>query len=180
MGDRIVKRICLNAMMIALFVALGTLRIRIGGFLEIGLGSLVITFVAISYSPVDAMIVAVLGETINQIFISPYGASPTTPLWVAPVVVRALLIGLASWRYRKKSDHITNHYVIYFLTLMCIALIISGLDTGLLYLDGIIMNYPVSYTFVQTILRFVSSQITAILVAALTIPLYRATSRLFK
>lgn len=180
MGDKIIKRICLDAMMCALFIALGTLRIRIGGFLEIGLGTLVITFVAITYRPIDAILVALIGESINQIFLSPYGLSPTTPLWVMPVVIRGLLIALIALYYRKKEDYITNHPVKYFLYLMGIALIISGLDTGLLYLDGLIMNYPVSYTFIQTITRFGASQVTAIIVAALTIPLYKAASKIIR
>ena len=163
--------------MIDLFLILGFLRVRVGGFLEIGFGSIVIAFVAIMYGPADAMIVAALGETINQLFFSPYGASPTLPLWVLPVVVRALLIGVFANIYKKKGDHITNHILIYYLALMGVSLVISGLDTGLLYLDGAIMNYPVSYTFVQTIIRFGSSQVTAIICASITIPLYKGVMK---
>ena len=177
MGNKVIQRICVNAIMIDLFLILGFLRIRVGGFLEIGFGSIVIAFVAILYGPLDAVIVAALGETINQLFFSPYGASPTLPLWVLPVVVRALLIGLLAWRYKKKGDHITNHIVVYYFSLMGVALIVSGLDTGLLYLDGIIMHYPVSYTFVQTIIRFFSSQVTAIICASITLPLYKGVMK---
>ena len=178
MGDKWVKRICIDAMMGALYIVFALFRIRIGGFLEIGLGTLVITFVAFTYSTTDAVLVALIGETINQVFVSPYGASPTTPLWVAPVIIRGLLIGIASYMYKRKDDHITKHPVQCILWLMAIAVIISGLDTGLLYLDGIIMHYPVSYTAVQTIARFGSSQLTAIVVGLLSIPLYKAVSKI--
>ncbi len=59
------------------------------------------------------------------------------------------------------------------------ALLISGLDTGLLYLDGLIMDYPVSYTLLQTGMRFLTSQITAVIVALLALGIYKSANKLF-
>ena len=180
MGNKIISRICLDAIFLDLFIVLGFLRIRVGNFLEIGFATIVIAYAAIMFSPVDALIIAFLGEGVNQVFLSPYGLSPTTPLWIMPVVLRALIICLVAYFYKKRGDNLVNHKVMLFVTLMGAALIISGVDTGLLYLDGLIMGYPVSYTLFQTGIRFLSSQINAIICAILMIPLYRATNNYFQ
>ena len=173
MGNNAVRRICLDGILISLFLVFGLIRIRLG-FLEIGLGTLVITIAAIALGPIDAILIALLGEFVNQILFSGYGLTPTTPLWIAPVVIRAAILSLIAWLYRRKGDALPNHKVIYFLAIMGTALIISGIDTGILYLDGIIMGYPVSYTVAQTFIRFGASQITAVLVGLLVLPLYKA------
>lgn len=176
MGNNRVRRICLDGVLIGLFLVLGLLRIRVGGFLEIGLGTIVLTIAAISISPLDAFVIGAVGETLNQIFFSGYGITPTTPLWVLPVALRGLIIGIIAWLYRRKGDDITRHKVLYFVTIMGTALVISGLDTGLLYLDGLIMGYPVAYTWAQTGIRFLTSQITAVLVALLALPVHGAVA----
>ena len=174
MGDYRIRRIAMDGVLVGMFLVLGLLRLRFGTFLEIGLGTIVITLAAVAISPIDAFIIGAIGETLNQIFFSGYGITPTTPLWVLPVALRGLLIGLVAYLYRRKGDELIRHKVVYFVTIMGTALIISGLDTGLLYLDGLIMGYPVQYTLAQTAIRFGTSQLTAVLVALLVIPLYRA------
>ena len=178
MGNNTIRRMCLDGVLIGLFLVLGLLRIRVGSYLEIGLGTIVIVIAAISLGLWDAVAIAALGEFMNQIFFSGYGLTPTTPLWVLPVVVRALIIGVIAALYRRKGDSLVKHKVLYFVTILGAALVISGLDTAILYLDGIIMGYPVAYTWAQTGIRFLTSQITAIIVAILTIPLHNAVSYL--
>ena len=179
MGINPVKRITLDGVLIALFLALGFLRIRVGTFLEIGFGTLVIVLAAVLLSPIDVLIIAGVGELLNQLFFSPYGITPTLPLWVLPVVVRGAIISLVAYLYRRKGDNLMKHKVIYFVTVLGAALVISCLDTGLLYLDGIIMNYPVSYTLLQTGMRFLTSQITGIVVSILVIFIYKSVYILF-
>lgn len=176
MGDYRIRRIAMDGVLVGMFLVLGLLRLRFGTFLEIGLGTIVITLAAVAISPIDAFIIGAIGETLNQIFFSGYGITPTTPLWVLPVALRGLLIGLVAYLYRRKDDELICHKVVYFVTIMGTALIISGLDTGLLYLDGLIMGYPVQYTLAQTAIRFGTSQLTAVVVALLVIPLYRAVT----
>ena len=178
MGNNTIRRMCLDGVLIGLFLVFGLLRIRVGAYLEIGLGTIVIVIAAISLGLWDAVAIAALGEFMNQIFFSGYGLTPTTPLWVLPVVVRALIIGVVAALYRRKGDSLVKHKVLYFVTILGAALVISGLDTAILYLDGIIMGYPVAYTWAQTGIRFLTSQITAIIVAILTIPLHNAVSYL--
>ena len=179
MGNNTIRRMTLDGVLIGLFLVFGLLRIRVGGFLEIGLGTIVITIAAICISPIDALVVGALGEFMNQVFFSGYGLTPTTPLWVLPVALRGLIIGIVAWIFHKKGTELVNHKVWYFVTIMSTALFISALDTGLLYLDGLIMGYPVAYTLAQTGIRFLSSQINAVIVALLVLPLHRAVSFLY-
>ena len=174
MGNVRLRRITLDGVMVALFLVLGVVRIRFGTFLEIGFGTLVITVVALAISPIDAFIVGFLGEFLNQILFSGYGLTPTTPLWCVPPAIRGLLIGLVALSFVRKGDALIRHKVLYFTTIMGTALFISLLDTGLLYLDGLIMGYPVAYTWAQTGIRFLTSQITAVVVALISLPLCRA------
>ena len=116
MGNNAVRRICLDGILISLFLVFGLIRIRLG-FLEIGLGTLVITIAAIALGPIDAILIALLGEFVNQILFSGYGLTPTTPLWIAPVVIRAAILSLIAWLYRRKGDALPNHKVIYFLAI---------------------------------------------------------------
>lgn len=176
MGNNAIRRMTLDGVLIGLFLVLGLLRIRVGDFLEIGLGTIAITLAAISISPIDAIIIAGVGEFMNQVFFSGYGFTPTTFLWVFPVVLRAAILGFVAYLFKRKGDHITNHKVILFITIMGTALIISAVDTGLLLLDGVIMNYPVTFTWARTGIRVLTSQITAVVVALTIIPLHRAVS----
>lgn len=179
MGNNLVKRITLDGILIAVFLVFSFFRIRVGNFMEIGFGSLIITLAAILLRPTDAIIIAFLGELVNQLFFTPYGISPTTALWILPVVVRAAILSWVAYFFKKRKDDLTKHIILYFVTIMGTALLISGLDTGLLYLDGLIMGYPVSYTLLQTGMRFLTSQITAIIVALLALAIYKSANKLF-
>lgn len=174
MGNSTIRRMTLDGVLIALFLVLSLLPLRFGNFLVIGVNTIVITIAAICLSPIDALLIAAIGETLNQIFFSGYGITPTTPLWVLPVVVRAGIIALVAWLYRRKGDDLTNHKVLYFVTIMGTALVISLLDTGLLHLDGLIMGYPVAFVWAQTGIRFGTSQLTAFVVALIALPLRKA------
>ncbi len=173
MGTNTIRRLALDGVLMALFLVLGMVRVR-AGFVEIGFGTIVITLAAFALSPIDALLIGGIGEFISQVFFSGYGLTPTTPLWVLPVALRGLFLGLIALIYKRKGDTITKHIVPCFLSIMGVALFISGLDTGILYLDGLIMNYPVSYTAAQTIIRFATSQLNAIICGILVIPLYKA------
>lgn len=179
MGNNLVKRITLDGILIAVFLVFSFFRIRVGNFMEIGFGSLIITLAAILLRPTDAIIIAFLGELVNQLFFTPYGITPTTALWVFPVVVRAAILSWVAYFFKKRKDDLTKHIILYFVTIMGTALLISGLDTGLLYLDGLIMGYPVSYTLLQTGMRFLTSQITAVIVALLALAIYKSANKLF-
>ncbi len=88
-----IRRMTLNAIMVALYIVLST-------FLSIPLGAMKITFEALpvvlcaaAFGPLDAFAVGFLGEFLNQMLT--FGFTPTTLLWVAPIVLRGLILGFS-------------------------------------------------------------------------------------
>ena len=75
-----VRRLVLNAMLIALYVLLGFWKIPIGNMLRINLASFAVVVCAVAFSPIDGLIVGFMGEFLSQI-LGPYGMTPTTALW---------------------------------------------------------------------------------------------------
>ena len=177
-NTRLVYRLSIDGILVGLFLVLSLLSIRLG-FVEISLKGSVAILAAVLISPIDGLIVGGLGEFLYQVFFSGYGLSPTTALWVLPLALRPLLIGLTCRFFEKRGKPFVGFYPQYFITLACVALFISLLDTGILQLDGLIMGYPVAFTWAQTGIRFLSGQATSAVVAFLIIPLFKALSTIY-
>ena len=176
--NRLIYRLAIDGILVGLFLVLSLLSVRLG-FVEISLKGSVAILAAVLISPLDGLIVGGLGEFLYQVFFSGYGLSPTTMLWVLPLMLRPLIIGLVCRYFEKKGKEFVGFYPRYFVTLGAVALFISLLDTGILQLDGLIMGYPVAFTWVQTGIRFLSGQATAAVVAFLLIPLFRVLSTIY-
>ena len=87
-----IKRIALDAVMVALYVALALCSVTLFNSIKITFEALPIVICALIFGPVDAAIVGMLSELLNQILT--FGLTPTTVLWVLPAVVRCLFVGL--------------------------------------------------------------------------------------
>ena len=97
-----VRRLVLDAVLVALYVLLGFLKIPIGNMLRINLASFAVTVCAVAFSPIDGLIVGFMGEFLSQI-LGPYGMTPTTALWALPEAVRGLLLGVFMLIFVKKQ-----------------------------------------------------------------------------
>ena len=170
-----VYRLSIDSMMAALYFVLAYLAIRIGN-ITITPASVTIVIVSLLYSPLDALSVALVGELLNQMV--RYGASPTTALWLMPVLLRASIISLTAHFCRKKGTYLENHLIGYFITLMIAALFTTAANTGIIYLDAWLLKYPVEYKRFETIFRFISGMVTSVLVAILAIPVVKVTSKM--
>ena len=78
-----VKRLVLDALLIALYVVLGFWKIPIGNILRISLASFAVVVCAVAFSPLDGLVVGFMGEFLSQV-LGPYGLTPTTALWALP------------------------------------------------------------------------------------------------
>ena len=97
------RRIALNAVMAALFVALSLFSFIIAG-VKITLEGLPVVICAVAFGPVDAALVGGVGKFISQMLT--YGLTPTTVLWILPAVVQGLGTGIGMMVLRKLfSDH---------------------------------------------------------------------------
>ena len=166
------RRMALNAVMIALYIALSTLAIPLGG-LKLTVEHLPVIITALLFGPLDALLVGALGELINQMLT--FGFTPTTILWMAPAMFRGLSIGLC-------AKHLENHaglnaviekkLPVAFLVICVISgLLCSLLNTFTLYVDSKMFGYY-SYAMVFGVLwiRLATSAVSSVLMAVVAKP----------
>ena len=144
-----VKRLVLNAVLIALYVSLGMIKIPIGNILRINPASFAVVVCAVMFSPVDGLVVGFLGEFLSQI-LGPYGLTPTTLLWVLPEAVRGGLLGLLMLAFRKSglpAPQLLKSWkqVIYLGCSSVIGVIASVVNTFALYVDSKMFGYYSEY-----------------------------------
>ena len=140
------KILAFDALMIALYVVLGFLKIPIGNVLRISLAPFSVIISAILFGPVNGLIVGFLGEFLSQV-LGPYGLTPTTLLWSLPEAVRGLLLGLAIAVFFGKSLEAlkAKRLVAYLLVSVVIGIVASLLNTFALYVDSKMFGYYNEY-----------------------------------
>ena len=142
-----VKRLVMDAVLIALYVLLGFLKIPIGNILRINLASFAVVVCAVAFGSVDGLIVGFMGEFLSQV-IGPYGLTPTTALWAMPEAARGFLLGLSMLLFSKKQLSPTklNQPIIYYLVFCVLTGIVASLlNTFALYVDSKMYGYYSEY-----------------------------------
>lgn len=140
-----VKRLVLNAMMVAMYVVLGYLRIPIGNTFRISVAPFTVILCALAFGPIDGLLVGFLGEFLTQI-LGPYGLTQTTLLWCIGETVRGLTLGLASRLLLRKWIFCANRpetrQVVVILVFCAITGILASLgQTFALYVDSTLLGY---------------------------------------
>ena len=144
-----VKRLVLDALLVALYVVLGFAKIPIGNILRINLASFAVVVCAVAFSPIDGMIVGFMGEFLSQV-LGPYGMTPTTALWAMPEAVRGLLLGLIMLFFAKKqltpAVLLKSKAIIWYILANIFAGIAASLtNTFALYVDSKMFGYYTYY-----------------------------------
>lgn len=159
------KQIAIDAMLAAMCAVLGYVSLDLGNMkftfeaFPILLGSLLL-------GPVDGMIIAAVGTSIYQIL--KYGLMSTTILWVLPYVFYALYVGLL----RKK-----NLWFVVFSS----GIIVTLLNTGVIYLDSIIWDYyTFTYVFGSFLFRLFASIIKSVLVVLILKKIWTSIEKVLK
>lgn len=171
MGNSRIRRMCMDGMLVGIFVVLAKLTIKAGP-IHIAFSGLTVVFATCYFGMADGLIVALLGETIIQLT-SSYGIGPTTPLWLWSPSFRALILGLFDLPFRKKGDHIDTHLVFYGIASVIAGLFVTLVNAGVEFLDAWIIGYSFAVTLPILGLRIVSSIVSCAAVAILSIPLLR-------
>jgi ECF transporter S component (folate family) len=96
-----VKRLVLNAVLIAIYVVLGYFRIPIGNAFRISVAPFAVIMAALIFGPADGLLVGFLGEFLAQV-LGPYGLTQTTLLWCIGETVRGGALGLCSLLFLRK------------------------------------------------------------------------------
>lgn len=127
------KQMTVNAMMAAMCAVLGYLSLDFGN-LKITFESLPILLCALMFGPLDGMAVGGLGTLIYQLL--RYGVSVTTPLWMLPYIICGLMAG---WYARREDFSLSARQIM--VTVVLCELLVTILNTGVLYLDSKIYGY---------------------------------------
>ena len=141
------RRIAINAVLIALYIVLGFIKIPIGNMLRINFASFAVVVCAVAFSPIDGLVVGFLGEFLSQI-LGPYGLTPTTALWALPEAVRGLLLGLSVLLIVGRQPTNANNskgFIIYLVCCIVTGIIASLLNTFALYVDSKMFGYYNDY-----------------------------------
>ncbi|MBQ5327797.1 MAG: folate family ECF transporter S component [Oscillospiraceae bacterium] len=154
------KRLVTNAMLIAMYVVLSLVATINAGNMKFTLDSLPIIVGAALFGPVDGMLIGLLGSFTNQLIT--WGLGPTTLLWIIPAGVRGLLIGL----FAKHHNFDMSFKQTQFITIST-ALVVTALNTAVLYADAWIMGYHYAAVFIDLVLRITAGIIIAFIFGAI-------------
>lgn len=161
------ERIVMNAVMIGVYIALSYFAIQIGG-LKITFEHFPVVLCAVLFGPVDAMLVGGIGELINQLFT--FGLTPTTALWILPIVVRGLVLGLCSKLFKREMGHsaILEKQVPVMFVIVCVisGVLSSCINTVAFYVDSKMFGYySYALVFGALFMRIVLSCITSVIIS---------------
>ncbi|MBS7262226.1 MAG: ECF transporter S component [Eubacteriales bacterium] len=131
---RTAARLTADAMFVALYVLLACLLTIKTPVTEFSLCTVPIFLCAFLFGIRDALLVALAGSLIEQLI---YGFSPTILLWMAPILlVAALAGGMAAIKNRTP--------LLVVLTVIAGEILLTVCNTAALYLDSVIIGYPIS------------------------------------
>ncbi|MEE1315440.1 MAG: ECF transporter S component [Faecalimonas sp.] len=163
---RLTSRLALNAIFIALYIVLSMLAITIGG-LKITFEHFPVILCAVLYGPVDAILVGTMGELFNQL--TSFGLTPTTLLWILPIVFRGACIGICGKVLAKWMSPIAilqKKIPVCFLSICILSGIVSSaLNTFAFYVDSKMFGYY-SYVLVfgSLIARLALGVVTSVII----------------
>ena len=126
--DRPVLRITIDAMCLALYIVLSSFCPETL-FFKITFDSIPLIFVSIVCGPIDGVLVAACGSVVNDA-ITGY-LNFLTPVWLIPAITRALIVGFI---FLKKD--ISKHKLLWVFTIILSSLLVTALNTGIMFLDG--------------------------------------------
>lgn len=173
MGKFTVKRICVDGMLAAIYIVLSVASFSVAPNVQITFAGLAIVVTAIGFGAPDAIIIATIGAFLSQLR-SSYGLTVTTPLWMIPPILRAVVVGLVAFIYRKKGSYLEEHPVATFITVISAAILVTSANTLVMWLDSVIIGYAYQWVVATTFIRFGVGIAEAIAIAAITLPLMKA------
>lgn len=171
-NDFLIRRICTDGMLAGLYVVLTMVSINVTPMIRITFGSLPVVFSALLFGPVDALLIALVGEFLCQTLT--YGFTLTTAVWVLVPAIRAVVIGLVSNAYKRKGDTLEHHKVLYFTVLIVASLLVTAANTGASVLDAYVYHYTFKVVWVTTLIRAAINVATTFAIGFLCLPLIKA------
>ncbi len=175
-----VRRMVLNAVFVALYFILAMYLTIPLGPLKITLEALPVVLCAVAFGPVDGILVGFLGEFLNQMLT--YGFTPTTLLWIAPIVARAAIIGFGvqplGLRLTASPAGQMKPYILFLILGVFAGVVHSLINTVAYYVDSKMLGYyNYYYVFGMLLIRLAGSALSAVAIGVVVMPLASALKR---
>lgn len=155
-NQSIVFKMTLLGLNLALFIVLNYASFNLQ-FVKFSAKGLPVIFIAVIFGPLEGALLGGVGEFLCQL-VSPYGLTPTTPLWIFPWIVQGLIVG-----FMFKQKDVKEHPILWIITVITCCLAVTGLNTLVIWIDGLVMQYNPNLTKVNILIRFATSIASAVL-----------------
>lgn len=165
------KKMVLAAALIALHVVLSYVSIDLR-VMKFSLAGFPVILAGLLFGPLFGFEVGFIGSFVGQLL--RYGLMPTTIIWMMPVAMRGLMVGLVA---KKLRFHFSVRQLA--ATIICTSLIVTGLNTIGIYYDSIINGYySFPYVFGAVPVRILNDVIMTVLYVAVTPAILKQLSKL--
>lgn len=171
-----VRRMCYAALLAAMYVPLSLyVAVQVGN-VRISFGSLPVVAAALLFGPLDAAVVALVGEFFKQVLT--YGVTYTTVLYLVPPALRGVVIGAAVLLVRKRGGRLEERRAACYAVCVLAAICTTVGNTLINWLDSVIFGYYTpALIFGDLVWRLIVGMINAVVMASLAIPLVKVLRR---
>ena len=174
-----IRRITMNAMMIAMYFVLDGVSLKLNDYMKITFNSFAVIICIVLFGMLDGCIVAGVGEFLIQLkFISPF-----LPLFVLVQIIRAFVMGIFAEAFFAKNTYLEKKPLWIYVMCLLAGLVTSTLNSIVLfaYVNG--MEYAMlfhvpGWYWATRIPSFSSTFFTSAVLATAAIPVARAIRRL--
>ena len=167
---QVVRRLCYTSILAALYLVLCILDFNVGRF-KISLASIVLYFVSFCFPLPDCFAVSLLGVFLDQLL---YGLTPTTFLWMLPPLIRPIIIAPISLALEKRGKPMEERKIISVILIIVSSICVSILNTGVYYLDSLIIGYTYKAVILDTIFQALISLAVSIVISFIIFPLIKS------
>lgn len=171
-----VRRMCYTALLAAMYVPLSLyVAVQVGN-VRISFGSLPVVIGALLFGPLDAAVVALVGEFFKQLLT--YGVTYTTVLYLIPPALRGLVIGTAVLLSRQRGGRLEERRILCYGVCVVAAVCTTIGNTLVNWLDSVLMNYYFPGLILgDLVYRLIVGMVNAIVIASIAIPLVELLRR---
>ena len=163
--DMNAKRLVTDGLCAALYVVLSTFLSLSLGPIKLSVDGLPVLLAALLFGPVDGVVVGLLSGFLGQL-LGPYGISATTPLWMLPVGVLGLIVGLYA---KGHGPDISRGRLA---VLVLIALVAdTTVTTAVMYVDCLVYKYSFITYSPYIVWRYVADGIKTVIYTLVLPPL---------
>ena len=171
-----VMNLCRVAMLVAMYVLLGSYMVIRHPAIEISFKSLPVVVGALLFGPVSGGLVALLGEFLAQLLA--WGLQPNTILWVLPPVANGLVVGAFAAHFWKSGKPLENRVAWCYGAALLGSLATSCVTTVSLWLDSLMYGYySFAIVFGGALLRFGKDIVIVAIITTVAIPLTQLLRR---